>query len=97
MATTTGQGFVGEAPLTLVYVGNSSAWENAGRALLEDKQLLVDSIAAGAMAQSVALETAADGIGTCLRDSVNNEAFGETARLQDGQTILLAQPLGGLP
>ena len=97
MATTTGQGFVGEAPLTLVYVGNSSAWENAGRALPEDKQVLFDSIAAGAMAQSVALEAAAEGIGTCVRASVNHDAFGEAAHLQDGQTILLAQTLGVLP
>ena len=29
MTTTTGQPFVGQAPLTLVYVGNASAWENA--------------------------------------------------------------------
>ena len=97
MATTTGQGFVGEAPLTLVYVGSSSAWENAGRAIPEDKQVLFDSIAAGAMAQSVALEAAAEGIGTCVRASVDHEAFGEAARLQGGQTVLLAQTLGVLP
>lgn len=96
MATTTGQGVVGEAPLTLVYVGNSSAWENAGRTLPGDQQVLFDSIAAGAMAQSVALEAVAEGIGTCVRASVNHDAFGEAARLRDGQTTLLAQTLGVL-
>ena len=97
MTTTTGQGFVGEAPLTLVYVGNSSAWENARRVPPEDKQVLLDSIAAGAMTQSVALVAAAEGIGTCVRASIDHEAFGEAAHLQEGQTILLAQTLGVLP
>ena len=97
MATTTGQGFVGEAPLTLVYVGNSSAWENARRVPSGEQQVLFDSIAAGAMTQSVALAAAAEGIGTCVRASIDHEAFGKAARLQDGQTILLAQTLGVLP
>ena len=97
MTTTSGQGFVGEAPLTLVYVGNASAWESAGRALPGDKQVLFDSIAAGAMVQSVALTAAAEGLGTCVRASIDHDAFGEAARLQDGQTILLAQTLGVLP
>lgn len=97
MATTTGQGFVGEAPLTLVYVGNSSTWENSGRAMPADTQVLFDSIAAGAMSQSVALVAAAEGIGTCVRASIDHDAFGEAAHLQEEQTILLAQTLGVLP
>lgn len=97
MTTTTGQNFVGQAPLTLVYVGNSSAWEASGRVPSDDKQVLFDSIAAGAMAQSVALTAAAEGIGTCVRASIDHDAFGEAARLQEGQTILLAQTLGVLP
>ena len=97
MTTTTGQPFVGEAPLNLVYVGNSSAWENAGRGPSGEKQVLFDSIAAGTMAQSVSLVAAAEGIGTCVRASVDHAAFSEAAHLQDGQTILLAQTLGVLP
>ena len=97
MTTTTEQAFVGEAPLTLVYVGNSSTWENARRVPSGEQQVLFDSIAAGAMAQSAALASAAEGIGTCVRASVDHEAFGAAARLNDGQTILLAQTLGVLP
>ena len=97
MTTTTGQAFVGEAPLTLVYVGNASAWENGSRVPSGEQQVLFDSIAAGAMAQSVALVSAAEGIGTCVRASIDREAFGEAAHLKDGQTILLAQTLGVLP
>ena len=97
MTTTTGQTFVGNAPLTLVYVGNSSVWEASGRVPSDDKQVLYDSIAAGAMTQSVALIAAAEGIGTCVRGSIDHDAFGEAAHLQDGQMILLAQTLGVLP
>ena len=97
MTTTTGQPFVGEAPLNLVYVGNASVWENAGRSISGEQQVLFDSIAAGMMAQSVALAAAAEGIGTCVRASVDHAAFSEAARLQEGQTVLLAQTLGVLP
>lgn len=97
MTTTSGQPFVGEAPLTLVYVGNASAWESASRALPDDQQVLFDSIAAGAMTQSVALVAAAEGLGTCVRASIDRDAFGAAAHLQSGQTILLAQTLGVLP
>lgn len=97
MTTTTGQAFVGQAPLTLVYVGNASAWENARRVPSGEQQVLYDSIAAGAMTQSVALAAAAEGLGTCVRASVDHDAFGEAAHLQEGQTVLLAQTLGVLP
>ncbi len=97
MTTTTGQPFVGQAPLTLVYVGNASAWENARRVPSDAQQVLYDSIAAGAMTQSVALVAAAEGLGTCVRASIDHEAFGEAAHLQEGQTVLLAQTLGVLP
>ncbi len=96
MATTKGQAFVGEAPLNLVYVGNSSAWENARRVPSEEEQILYDSIAAGSMSQSVALVAAAEGLGTCVRGSIDIETFGETVGLQEGQTILLAQTVGVL-
>jgi len=97
MTTTMGQPFVGAAPLTLVFVGSASAWENSGRTLSPEKQVLYDSIAAGAMTQSVALVAAAEGLGTCVRGSVDSEAFAGAAGLQEGQTILLAQTLGVLP
>lgn len=97
MTTTTGQAFVGKAPLTLVYVGNSSAWQNARHVPSAEQQTLYDSIAAGAMTQSVSLVSASEGLGTCVRGSINKEAFGKAARLRDGQRILLAQTVGVLP
>ena len=97
MTTTTGQGFVGDAPLTLVYVSDSSAWQNARRVPPEEQQTLYGGMAAGAMTQSVSLVAASEGLGTCVRASIDHDAFSEAARLQEGQTILLAQTLGVLP
>lgn len=97
MATTTGQGFVGDAPLTLVYASDSSAWQNARRVPSGEQQTLYDGMAAGAMTQSVALVAAAEGLGTCVRASIDRDAFAAAAGLQEGQTILLAQTIGVLP
>ena len=97
MTTTKGQAFVGEAPLTLVYVGNSSAWQNARHVPTAEAMAFFDGVAAGAMSQSVGLMAEAEGIGTCVRASIDKEAFGRAARLNDDQTVILAQTLGILP
>ena len=62
MTTTAGQSFVGKAPLTLVYVADSVAWESARRVHPIDQQMIFDSVTAGAMAQSVGLVAAAEGL-----------------------------------
>ena len=97
MTTTTGQSFVGKAPLTLVYVADSVAWQNARRVPSADQQTVFDSIAAGAMAQSVGLVAAAEGLGTCIRGSIDREAFAKAARLLDSERIIIAQTIGALP
>ena len=97
MATTTGQAFVGKAPLTLVYVADSAKWQNARHVPTADKQSVFDSIAAGAMTQSVGLAAAAEGLGTCIRGSIDHEAFGKAADLREGQHIIIAQTIGVLP
>ncbi|SEH37584.1 Nitroreductase family protein [Selenomonas sp. KH1T6] len=62
-----------------------------------DKQVQFDSIAAGAMAQSVGLVAASEGLGTCVRGSIDHEAFAKVANLQKGQTVVIAQTIGVLP
>ena len=96
MTTTTGQSFVGKAPLTLVYVADSVAWENARRVPNTDQQMIFDSVAAGAMAQSVGLVAAAEGLGTCVRASIDHEAFTRAANLLDSERIIIAQTIGEL-
>ncbi len=97
MATTMGQDFVGTAPITLVYVSNADAWQKASHIPPVDKQVQFDSIAAGAMAQSVGLVAASEGLGTCVRGSIDHEAFAKVAHLQKGQTVVIAQTIGVLP
>lgn len=97
MATTTGQSFVGKAPLTLVYVSDSAIWQSARCVPPADKQAVFDSVAAGAMAQSVGLAAAAEGLGTCVRGSVDQETFGKAAHLREGQHVIIAQTIGVLP
>ena len=60
------------------------------------QQLIFDSIAAGAMAQSVGLVAAAEGLGTCIRGSIDHEAFAKAARLLEGERIIAAQTIGVL-
>ena len=97
MATTMGQSFVGKAPLTLVYVSNADVWQKASRVPSADKQMQFDCIAAGAMAQSVGLVAASEGLGTCVRGSIDQETFAKAAHLQKEQTVLIAQTVGVLP
>ena len=97
MTTTKGQSFVGKAPLTLVYVADSVAWGNAHRVLPADQQTIFDSVAAGAMAQNVGLVAAAEGLGTCIRASIDHEAFAKAAHLLDSERIIIAQTIGVLP
>ena len=97
MATTKGQAFVGKAPLTLVYVADAAQWQNARHVPTAEKQAVYDIAAAGAMVQSVGLVAAAEGLGTCVRGSIDHDAFRSAARLEEGQSILLAQTIGALP
>ncbi len=95
--TTLGQDFVKVAPLNLVYVENISAWEKSSRPIDREHQTAFANIAAGAMAQSVALAAGAEDLGNCVRASIDVEAFTKAAKLSSKQKILLAQTVGDSP
>ena len=95
--TTLGQDFVKVAPLNLVYVENISAWEKSPRPIDREHQIAFANIAAGAMAQSVALAAGAEDLGNCVRASVDVKAFTKAARLSHKQKMLLAQTVGDSP
>ena len=61
-----------------------------------DQQMIFDSVAAGAMAQSVGLLAASEGLGTCVRASIDHEAFTKAANLLDSERIIIAQTIGVL-
>ena len=95
--TTTGQDFVKKAGLNLVYVENPDAWKNAKHTPPpRERQITFANIAVGSMIQSVALTAQTEGLGNCVRGSINLDEFKKVARLSDEKTILLAQSVGYL-
>ncbi|MBR2732647.1 MAG: SagB/ThcOx family dehydrogenase [Selenomonadaceae bacterium] len=95
MSTTTGQAFVGKAAVNLVYVETPDAWLNAKhRVPSREDQLAFANIAVGSMIQSVALAAQSEGLGNCVRGSINRDEFAKVAKLSADKTILLAQSVG---
>ena len=93
-ATTTGQSFVTEAALNLVYVETPAAWSSARKIPPRESQLSFANITVGAMIQSVALAAQTEGLGNCVRGSINRDEFRKVANLSDEKNILLAQSVG---
>ena len=92
--TTTGQSFVSKAAVNLVYVETPTLWENARMIPPRDAQLSFANITAGAMVQSVALIAETEGLGNCVRGSINRDEFKKVAKLSDDKTVILAQSVG---
>lgn len=92
--TTTGQSFVSKAAVNLVYVETPAAWTGARMIPPRDAQLSFANITAGAMVQSVALIAQTEGLGNCVRGSINRVEFAKVANLAEDKTILLAQSVG---
>ena len=92
--TTTGQSFVSKAALNLVYVETPTAWESSRRMPPRDSQLAFANITVGAMVQSVALAAETEGLGNCVRGSINRDEFTKIAKLSADKNILLAQSVG---
>lgn len=94
MTTTTGQSFVGKAAVNLVYVETPNAWLTARKIPPREAQISCANVAVGAMVQSVALAAQTEGLGNCVRGSINRDEFKKAAKLSDDKTILLAQSVG---
>lgn len=92
--TTTGQSFASKAAVNLVYVETPDVWQKAGRNSSRDSQLSFANIAVGAMVQSVALAAETEGLGNCVRGSINRDEFKKVAKLSNEKNILLAQSVG---
>lgn len=92
--TTTGQSFVEKAAVNLVYVETPEVWTGARRNPPREAQISFANIAVGAMVQSVALAAQTEGLGNCVRGSINRDAFKQAAKLSDEKNILLAQSVG---
>ena len=93
--TTTGQSFVSKAGLNLVFVETPDAWQNAKHTPPpRERQIAFANIMVGAMVQNVALAAETEGLGNCVRGSINRDEFKKVAKLSDEKNILLAQSVG---
>ena len=86
------QEFARMAPLNLVYVERTDG-KSAHDATKAARYV---GVAAGTMAQSVALVLEAEGLGGCVRGSVDEDQFRRATGLSDDQEIILAQTIGAL-
>ena len=93
-ATTSGQSFVSKAALNLVYVETPEVWKSAKKIPPREAQIYSANVTIGAMTQSVALIAETEGLGNCVRGSINREEFRMVAQLSADKSILLAQTVG---
>lgn len=92
--TTTGQTFVEKAAVNLVFVETPEIWATARKIPPRENQIAFANIIVGAMVQNVALAAQTEGLGNCVRGSINRDEFKRAAKLSDDKTILLAQSVG---
>ena len=89
-ATTTGQAFVKDAPVNLIYVADMS---RATRGSEADKSFY-SAADAGFIAQNVYLYCASQGLATVVRGSVDRVALTSAMKLRPEQKLILAQTVG---
>ncbi len=92
--TTTGQEFATKAAVNLIYVETPEVWSNTKRNAPREVQFSFANIAVGAMIQSVALAAETEGLGNCVRGSINRDELKKVAKLSEDKNILLAQSVG---
>ena len=91
------QRFVHTAPLTLFFVANPVPPRDPSRPVNMERQHSFNCIVAGTMVQNVALAAVNEGLGTCVRGSIDREAFANAVGLSPEQTVLISQTIGVLP
>lgn len=93
--TTTDQKFPIKAAVNLIYVETPDAWQNSKHLIpSREAQISFANIAVGAMVQSVALAAETEGLGNCVRGSINIDEFKKIAKLSDNKKFLLVQTVG---
>jgi SagB-type dehydrogenase family enzyme len=84
------QGFVGTAPLNLVYVAD---YARMGRGSQDDKDFY-SAADTGFISQNVYLYCASEGLATVVRAMIPRERLAEAMKLRPEQKIILAQTVG---
>ena len=88
------QTFVHTAPLTLFFVSNPVPPRDPSRPANPERQHANNCLVAGTMLQSVALVAVDKGLGSCVRGSIDRDAFAKAARLAPDQKVLISQTIG---
>lgn len=90
------QGFVGRAPVVLIYVSRTPRLVEAGGEPAPDAQSLAIAahVNAAVMAQNVYLFCAAEGLGTCLVGGADRAAIAEALALGEDEVVTYVQPVG---
>jgi nitroreductase len=86
------QGFVGVAPLTLLFVADLARF-NSTRMPVEE-QILESHVEAGCQAQNVYLYCASEGLGATVRGSVPRARVAGLLKLRPEQRIVVGQTIG---
>lgn len=84
------QGFVGDAPVNLIYVADYSKMRGAD----PDRKTFYSGADTGFISQNVYLYCASEGLATVVRGSVNQSALAKTMNLKADQHVTLAQTVG---
>lgn len=95
-STMGGQQFAQTAPLNLVYVAQVGSMKNSPHGNGGMMQARYVGVTIGAMVQSVALVLEAEGLGGCVRGSIDAEAFSKAAKLDDDRRVFLSQSIGAV-
>jgi nitroreductase len=88
------QSFVWTAPLSLVYVSDTSKMHQDDQTFSEDYKLKIGAIDAGHISQNVYLFCASEGLGVVARASVDAKAFSKAFNLPPHKLVLLGQTVG---
>ena len=88
------QTFVHTAPLTLFFVSNPVPPKDPSHPVNPERQHANNCLVAGTMLQSVALAAVSEGLGTCVRGSIDREAFAKAAGLSPEQRVLISETNG---
>lgn len=84
------QGYVGEAPVNLIYVADFS---RMGKAEIDDK-ILYSAADTGFISQNVYLYCASEGLATVVRGLIGKVGLAKVMGLRQDQRVILAQSVG---
>jgi nitroreductase len=86
------QGFVGVAPLTLLFIADLARFSSTRMPV--EEQILESHVDAGCQAQNVYLYCSSEGLGATVRGSVPRERVAGLLKLRPEQRIVVGQTIG---